>query len=299
MHNHFLLLLSLQLQPLHSHSRSRFVMTFLGARLSLSVPFDGGRSTRLVQIAVPRPGSERRPFLDDDGDVKPDLHEELQARPVPTAAPTVATPTAAPKHPCPTVTTAIFLQSNKHDNRPPRHTASRPPSPSSTSSEDPVILRANVPILKKARPGHPPLRLGPPSTQPSPPSSTSPTALPAPLTEQHSGLEVTPCLDHIATANLCHTSSPATQPFHGPHPHTIQRTLSYRITSHSNSRTTTAFDPHSYPPPLHPAPQPLFPPLPPLPAAPLNDVQTTTLTDAILRIAQSVAEATAAHRTAS
>lgn len=35
------------------------------------------------------------------------------------------------------------------------------------------------------------------------------------------------------------------------------------------------------------------------PAAPISDAQTNTLTEAILRIAQSVAEATAAHRTAS
>ena len=58
-----------------------------------------------------------------------------------------------------------------------------------------------------------------------------------------------------------------------------------------------AFDPFYFPPPPHPAPQPLFPPHPPIPAATLNDAQTTTLADAILRIAQSVAEATVAHKT--
>lgn len=57
-----------------------------------------------------------------------------------------------------------------------------------------------------------------------------------------------------------------------------------------------AFDPSLLPPPLHPAPQPLFPPLPPMPPATLSDAQTTTLAEAIMRIAQSVAEATVAHR---
>ena len=48
----------------------------------------------------------------------------------------------------------------------PPHTTSAPPSTtSSTSTEDPVILTTNVPILPKARPGHPPINttwVGPP-----------------------------------------------------------------------------------------------------------------------------------------
>ena len=63
-----------------------------------------------------------------------------------------------------------------------------PPSPSpTTSSEDPVLLMTNVPILKKARPGQPPHRLfshlDPPSTTTVPPPALAPSLLhPQPVT---------------------------------------------------------------------------------------------------------------------
>ena len=58
---------------------------------------------------------------------------------------------------------------------------------SHTSSEDPVLLMTNVPILKKARPGQPPLRLishlDPPSTTTVPPPALAPSLLhPQPVT---------------------------------------------------------------------------------------------------------------------
>ena len=57
-----------------------------------------------------------------------------------------------------------------------------------------------------------------------------------------------------------------------------------------------AFTPTTTPP--QPAPRALFPPLPPIPDFPLTEQQANHLTNAILRIARSAANAAAANMTA-
>ena len=63
-----------------------------------------------------------------------------------------------------------------------------PPTPPSTtpstSTEDPIILTTNVPILPKARPGHPPINttwVGPPQSH-HPPHTATPTRIPLQVT---------------------------------------------------------------------------------------------------------------------
>lgn len=192
-------------------------------------------------------GVKEDPYLDDEGNDTSTTYEQPTGEPVPTTAPTVAAPahhkTSTPPSKPPPVSHSHYR--NLSNRRPPGQPSSsprskhpRPPSPSSTSSEDPVILRANVPVLKKARPGQPPLRLQPPPTEQALPSSTFPTAPPPPPTEQHSWLEVTvprpqrngqPLPFKLRGISLA-----------GPSEHTIPATLSTYTSSHSNSNAHAA-----------------------------------------------------------
>ena len=167
-----------------------------------------------------------------------------------------------------------------------------PPSPSTTtSSEDPVLLMTNVPILKKARPGQPPLRplayQDPPSTTLVPPPALAPSLLhPPPLQTQvriprprHNG-RILPfhfshhILEYLDSNKDRPSTTPAAPPYPAPPP---------------------AFPAHGIPPPPQPAPPALFPPLPPLPELPLTDQQANQLTTAILRIARRAAAAAATN----
>ena len=157
---------------------------------------------------------------------------------------------------------------------PPRHSATShpsashrqpPPSPtSSTSSDDPVILRTNVPILKKARPGQPPTKLQQrePQGQPiSAPSTRHPIDGSMSQSRDLGSLTTSPTKFNVDATSIpatTATTSSATATYPAPPP---------------------AFDPTHILPPTHPAPPPLFPPLPPLPLATpwnLRLLKTTT-----------------------
>ena len=128
-----------------------------------------------------------------------------QAIPPPPKTPPVPAP-SLPKH-FATHGASTARSSTGATSKPP------PPSPSpTTSSEDPVLLMTNVPILKKARPGQPPHRL---FSHLDPPhyyrSTTSSCSLSPPSTANHNSSTscphtVTPKFgsrDHIATATSC------------------------------------------------------------------------------------------------
>ena len=135
------------------------------------------------------------------------------------------------------------------------------PSPT-TSSEDPVLLMTNVPILKKARPGQPPLRFFTHQDLPSHNGHILPF---------HFSNNILRYLDSNMDRS---TSTSATPPCPAPPP---------------------AFPTHGIPPPPQPAPPALFPPLPPLPELPVTDQQANQLTTAILRIARRAAAAAATN----
>ena len=118
---------------------------------------------------------------------------------------------------------------------PPHSTAPPPPSSttSSTSTEDPVILTTNVPILPKARPGHPPINttwVGPPQWHHAPHSAT-PTRIP---------LQVTIPRPHRNGQLLPFNFSNDIK--HIPQPHST----SHSTTSHITSRTTNSLPPNHY-----------------------------------------------------
>ena len=178
-----------------------------------------------------------------------------------------------------------------------------PPSPSpTTSSEDPVLLMTNVPILKKARPGQPPLR---PLTQQDPPSTTTvppPALAPSLLHPQPATVHPPPLPTHRQTQ--VRIPSPRQNghimPFHFSN--NILRYLDSNIDCSSATPAAPpcpapppAFPTHSIPPPPQPAPPALFPPLPPLPELPLTDQQANQLTTAVLRIARRAAAAAATN----
>ena len=190
-------------------------------------------------------------------DVQPATVVTTQASPPPPKTPPVPAP-SLPKH---STTACTARSSTGATSKPP------PPSPSpTTSSEDPVLLMTNVPILKKARPGQPPLRLL--------------SHLDPPIPRPH-------CNGHIMPFHFSHnilqyldsngdrpSPTPAAPPCPAPPP---------------------AFPSHSIRPPPQPAPPALFPPLPPLPELPLTDQQASQLTTAILRIARRAAAAAATN----
>ena len=170
-----------------------------------------------------------------------------------------------------------------------------PPSPStSKSSEDPVILTTNVPILKKSRPGQPPDRLSPETHPPSTPI-VPPPSLARSLIHSSS-----------SSSNL----NPPTSPTHRqiqvriPRPRCHGKIIPFNFSDHilqhldsTNTSSTCAANASPLPPqdtsrPPCPAPPPaLFPPLPPIPNLHLTDQQANNLTNAILRIARSAAVA--------
>ena len=164
-----------------------------------------------------------------------------------------------------------------HDAIPP-HTAPAPPSTtSSTSTEDPVILTTNVPILPKARPGHPPIN----TTWVRPPQRHRPHPSTAP------------------TRNLVQVTIPR------PHrngqllPFNFSNDIKHHLnpTAHPTRRPVTS----SPVPPSHFSPTTttntttVFPPVPPIPDAPLTEQQAATLQQTILRIARQAAAAAAAE----
>ena len=225
-------------------------------------------------------------------DVQPATVVTTQASPPPPKTPPVPAP-SLPKHS--TAHRACTARSSTGaTSKPP------PPSPSpTTSSEDPVLLMTNVPILKKARPGQPPLRLlshlDPPSTTTVPPPALAPSLLrpqpvtthPPPMpTHRHTQVRIPRphCNGHI-------------MPFHFSY-----NILQYLDSNGGRSSPTPAAPPcpapppafpsHSIRPPPQPAPPALFPPLPELP---LTDQQASQLTTAILRIARRAAAAAATN----
>ena len=177
-----------------------------------------------------------------------------------------------------------------------------PASPSpTTSSEDPVRLMTNVPILKNARPGQPPLRLFTPH---DPPSTTVPPPALAPslLHPQPATIHPPPLPTHRQTQVRI------PKPHHNGHIlpfHFSNNILRYLDSNMDRSTSTSATPPcpapppafptHGIPPPPQPAPPALFPPLPPLPELPLTDQQANQLTTAILRIARRAAAAAATN----
>ena len=176
------------------------------------------------------------------------------------------------------------------------HTAPPPPpsTTSSTSTEDPVILTTNVPILPKARPGHPPLNttwVGPPQSHNLPP--TTPTS-------SHT---------HSAAPMRVPLRVTIPRPHHNGHllPFNFSSDIKHYLnpTAHPTRRplcTSTHSPPCPAPPALY---QPttttntttVFPPVPPIPDAPLTEQQAATLQHAILRIARQAAAAAAAEIT--
>ena len=173
---------------------------------------------------------------------------------------------------------------------PPRH----PYTTSSTSSEDPVILTTNVPILPKARPGHPPLNttwVGPPQSpnlHPTMPTSshthfTAPTRGPLRVTiprPHHNGhllpFNFSSDIKHYLNPTAHRTRQPLLPPT--PSPPCPAPPANYQPTTTTNTTT-------------------VFPPVPPIPDAPLTDQQAATLHHAILRIARQAAAAAAAEMT--
>ena len=177
------------------------------------------------------------------------------------------------------------------------HTPAPPPSnSSSTSSEDPIILTTNVPILPKARPGHPPLNatwVGP-SHLP-----THPTSLQTPSHTHPPNLSTPP------TQGLVQVTIP--RPRHNGH--ILPFNFSSEIHHYLNPTTHRTHQPPLAPTPLPPCPAPqpaypsspptttgtVFPPVPPIPDTPLTDQQAATLQEAILRIARQAAAAAAVN----
>ena len=175
--------------------------------------------------------------------------------------------------------------SAQHTAAAPHPTA--PPTPpsttSSTSTEDPIILTTNVPILPKARPGHPPLNttwVGPPHSH-YPPHSAAPTRIPLQVTiprPHHNGQ----LLPFNFSSDIKHYLNPTAHPTRRP-------------------RSTSTPSPPCPTPPTHFQPTTttntttVFPPVPPIPDAPLTEQQAATLQQAILRIARQAAAAAAAE----
>ena len=164
-----------------------------------------------------------------------------------------------------------------HDAIPP-HTAPAPPSTtSSTSTEDPVILTTNVPILPKARPGHPPINttwVRPPQWH-RPHPSTAPTRNPVQVTipRPHRNGQLLP---FNFSNDIKHHLNPTAHPTRRP------VTSSPVPPSHFSPTTTTNTTT-------------VFPPVPPIPDAPLTEQQAATLQQTILRIARQAAAAAAAE----
>ena len=178
------------------------------------------------------------------------------------------TPQTNPK-PTPTQPTAI----------PPHPTA--PPAPpsttSSTSTEDPVILTTNVPILPKARPGHPPINttwVGTPQLHHAPHSAT-PTRIP---------LQVTIPRPHRNGQLLPFNFSNDIKHYLNPTAHPTRRPATSRPVPPTHFRPTTTTNTTT-----------VFPPVPPIPDAPLTEQQAATLQQTILRIARQAAAAAAAE----
>ena len=178
------------------------------------------------------------------------------------------TPPTNPK-PTPTQPTATL----PHPTAP-----SAPPSTtSSTSTEDPVILTTNVPILPKARPGHPPINttwVGPPQLYHAPHSAT-PTRIP---------LQVTIPRPHRNGHLLPFNFSTDIKHYLNPTAHSTRRPATPRPTPPTHFHPTTTTNTTT-----------VFPPVPPIPDAPLTEQQAATLQQTILRIARQAAAAAAAE----
>ena len=225
--------------------------------------------------------------------VQPATATSTQASPPPPKTPPVPAP-YPPKH---STTHRARTASSATGATP------KPPPPSpTTSSEDPVLLMTNVPILKKARPGQPPLRLfthqDPPSTTTVPPPALAPSL----LRPQPDTIHPPPLPTHRQTQVRI------PRPHHNGHImpfHFSDNILRYLNSNMDRSSSTLAAPPcpapppafptHGIPPPPQPAPPALFPPLPPLPELPLTDQQANQLTTAILRIARRAAAAAATN----
>ena len=127
-------------------------------------------------------------------------HSTMLCPPVRTVPDTPPTTTTPPPAKAPPVSHASYRNlstrttsqatpkttSTQHAAAAPHPTAPPPPpsTTSSTSTEDPIILTTNVPILPKARPGHPPLNttwVGPPHSH-YPPHPPAPTRIPLQVT---------------------------------------------------------------------------------------------------------------------
>ena len=191
----------------------------------------------------------------------------------------------------------------KHARRaPPRelhinHLHPLPPPPA-------VKTRSFFPILKKARPGQPPLRSSthqdPPATTTVPPPALAPSLLHPPPAKAHPPPQ--PAYRHTQVRIPRPHHNGHVMPFHFSH-HILQH-----LNSNMDHRRTTAtpaippcpapppaFPAHGIPSPPQPAPPALFPPLPPLPELPLTDQQANQLATAILRIARRAAAAAATN----
>ena len=184
--------------------------------------------------------------------------------------------------------------STQHTAAAPHHTAPPPPpsTTSSTSTEDPVILTTNVPILPKARPGHPPLN----STWVGPPHS-------------HHLPQTTPLLSHTHSAAPTRVPLRVTIPRPRRNGHLLPFNFSSDIKHYLNPTAHPTRRPLSISTPSTPCPAPpsqyqpitttnttsVFPPVPPIPDVPLTEQQAATLQQAILRIARQAAAAAAAE----
>ena len=160
----------------------------------------------------------------------------------------------------------------------PKTTSTQPPSTtSSTSTEDPIILTTNVPILPKARPGHPPLNttwVGPPHSH-YPPHSAAPTRIPLQVTipRPHHNGQLLPYF----SSDIKHYLNPTAHPTRRPRSTSIPAPPTHFQPTTTTNTTT------------------VFPPVPPIPDAPLTEQQAATLQQANLLIARQAAAAAAAE----